>query len=234
MKFITEEDLRELYKKEPFTKYEIEPGARLTPGARQYLSDRGINMFDDDSFVKKFNFSGSEEAAAVVVTETVEPEAKINWKDKRLFSIMKSIEASFLLTEEELLRKDVCLAQSVVDLRKQFSCIKNAVKSNGNVDNLCCKECTGINQDNFSESLEDCFEITEFHVQLEKGKEIIVLHKLRCALQEIEPIVHELYESSNDENTKGEAIVRKINQISNSLSQLICLAFGGKKCQRKS
>lgn len=37
MKYITEEDLRDLYRKAPFTKYDLEPGVRLTPGARQFL-----------------------------------------------------------------------------------------------------------------------------------------------------------------------------------------------------
>ena len=46
MKFITEDELRFLYRKEPFTTYEPEPGTRLTPGARQFLLDRGIDMYD--------------------------------------------------------------------------------------------------------------------------------------------------------------------------------------------
>lgn len=32
MKFITEEELRDIYKKEPFTNYELMPETRLTPG----------------------------------------------------------------------------------------------------------------------------------------------------------------------------------------------------------
>ena len=47
MKFITEDELRYLYRKEPFTTYEPEPGTRLTPGARQFLLDRGIDMYDE-------------------------------------------------------------------------------------------------------------------------------------------------------------------------------------------
>ena len=38
MKFITEEDLRDLYKKQPFTDYDLKEGERLTPGARQFLN----------------------------------------------------------------------------------------------------------------------------------------------------------------------------------------------------
>ena len=46
MKFITEEDLRDLYKKQPFTDYDLKEGERLTPGARQFLVDRGVDMYD--------------------------------------------------------------------------------------------------------------------------------------------------------------------------------------------
>ena len=41
MRFLTEEDLRLLYRNSPFAEYRIEPGTRLTPGGRQFLNDRG-------------------------------------------------------------------------------------------------------------------------------------------------------------------------------------------------
>jgi len=224
MKFITEGDLRDLYKIEPFTAYDLESNARLTPGARQYLTDRGINMLNGASGTRTVKAKKSAEL----------PESKNNWKKLRLYSLLKSIDALFLLTVEELLSRDVCLAQITLKLNRQFSCIKNTVKNNSTVENLSCSECTGINENNFSDSLEDCFEITDFHMQLEKGREILILHRLRCALQEIEPVAQELSCSSEDEKKLFEEIVCKVNQIINSLSQLICSAVGGEKCQRKS
>ncbi|MEG2936611.1 MAG: cobalamin adenosyltransferase, partial [Clostridium sp.] len=47
MKFITEEYLRDLFRKEPFDTYKLNEGQRLTPGARQYLSDKRIELQDD-------------------------------------------------------------------------------------------------------------------------------------------------------------------------------------------
>ena len=46
MKYITEADLRNLYRTTPFTTYETEPGTRLTPGARQFLgtAESGFRM----------------------------------------------------------------------------------------------------------------------------------------------------------------------------------------------
>lgn len=226
MKFITEEDLRDLYRKEPFTDYNLEPGVRLTPGARQFLTDKGINRFDTDIISKPQNTTAN--------TTEDKTEKKEPCKNKKLYSRMKSMESLFFLTEEELLSRDVCLAQNVIKLGKQFGNIKNLVKNNTPVENLCCTECTGINCSNFSEDLEDCFELTEFHIQLQNGKQMVLLHRLRCELYELIPLVEETYTGKDDEKKLCEDIIGKVNQIINSLSQLICSAFGGKKCQRQN
>jgi len=226
MKFITENDLRDFNRKEPFTNYEIEPGVKLTPGARQFLSDRGITMFDNDPCTKQNTVNVKQPSAL--------QEKKNNWKKKKLHCKMKSTEALFFLAGQELLSGDVFLAQSIINLGKQFFCIKNAVEGKGSAENLSCKECTGINADNFSDDLDDCFEVTEFHMQLEKGREIIILHRLRCALREIEPVVLELYEGSDKENEMCKEVIEKVNQIVNNLSQMVCSILGGKKCQRKN
>jgi ethanolamine utilization cobalamin adenosyltransferase len=218
--------LRDLYRKEPFTTYEIEPGARLTPGARQYLADRGINMFDYGPCANKSTENVKLQSAAL--------EKKNNLQKKKLHCRMKSMEALFLLTGEELLSGDGTLAQSVIDLGKQFSNIKNALDGKGTIENLCCKECTGIKEANFSNNLEDCFEITEVHIELKKGRDIMILHRLRCTLREIEPEVLELYEGSKDENELCKDIIGKVNQIINTLSQMICSVVGGKVCQKIS
>lgn len=226
MKFITENDLRDLNRKEPFTSYEIEPGARLTPGARQFLSDRGINMYDNDPYTVK-NTLNAKQAPAI-------PQIVNTWKKKKVLSKMKSTEALFLLYEEELLSGDASLAQSVINLGKQFSCIKNYVDGKGTVEKLSLTECTGIKVDNFSDDLDDCFEITESHMQLKQGRKIVILHRLRCDLREIEPVVLEVYEGSDKDKDLCKEVIGKVNQIINTLSQIICSVLGGKECQRKS
>ncbi|MEH7158348.1 cobalamin adenosyltransferase [Neobacillus drentensis] len=224
MKFITESYLRNLYKKEPFTVYELGQGARLTPGGRQYLSDRGIKFLDSGVQKKKEDTKKLAEGP---------PEVKVDLKRLQFQSRMKSIEALFLLTCEELLGKDVDLAHSVVKIYKQHASINRAVKTHGSLENLPCTECEGIKESNFSSNLGDCFEITDFHMQLEKGREILTLHRLRCALQEMEPLMLELCESSKEEKEWYEDMMGKINQMINSLSQLIHLTVGGNKCLRK-
>lgn len=223
MRFITEDDLREQFKLKPFTQYVLENDERITPGARQFLMDRGISVLDAD-LIKKDNAEKNVTSNSLLVKRG-------NYKSEKLLSNMKSVEALFFLTEQELLGRDICLAQSVIILGKQFSSIINAVKNKTPIEDLVFKNCTGMNKENYSFGLKECFEITEFHVQLEKSREIVILHRLRCSLEELIPVVQEFDESDGGQYVD---LVGKINQIINSISQLICLAYGGNKCQRQN
>ncbi len=226
MKFITEDDLRDLYKKEPFTEYVIEPGTRITPGARQFLADRQIYLPDEDP---ARNLPKPAKAKAILV----QGENGATCCDKRLCSRIKSVETLFLMVAEELLNRDILLAQRIIGLKKSFSDIKSVLDGGTLKDQIVCEACTGIHEDNFSDDLDDCFEITEFHIQLAKGREIIHLHRLRCALREMELDILESFDG-NEENGQCKEMLGKVNQIINTLSQLICYAAGGEKCQRKS
>ena len=90
MKFITEEDLRDIYKKQPFTDYDLQPGERLTPGARQFLLDRGINMYDEnDPFINSgINKAESNQNVSACADDR---------RKKKFCSRMKSLQALFLL-----------------------------------------------------------------------------------------------------------------------------------------
>lgn len=220
MRFVTELDLRDLYRKEPFTDYDIGPGIRLTPGARQFLLDYGIKILQRDT---------CEKACISTVVEK-----KLNWKEKKFRSKMKSIEALFLFTARQALNRDVLLGEKIINLERQFSNIRTVLEGKGVVEDLECNQCTGINVDNFCEDLGDCFEITDFHIQLERGEDIIVLHNLRCALYEVEPAILELYDEDEIQDKLCRDLILKVNQIINCLSQLICCVLGGKVCQRKS
>ncbi len=46
MKFITEEQLRQFYDENPAFEYELQSDERLTPGARQFLLDKGVNLYE--------------------------------------------------------------------------------------------------------------------------------------------------------------------------------------------
>lgn len=230
MKFITEADLRCLYKKEPFTTYELVPDVRLTPGARQFLSDNRISISDAKNPPVKNIAVGNEQKAGSQSKAT----DVCNWRLKAYQRRIKSVEASFLSAAQEFLGRDVLLAQKLIRLSKIVSSIVSPLEVKQLSQLQGFESCTGITQNNFYQSLDDCFEVSEFHIHLERGREIICLYNLKCLVQEIEPLVMELSEHSNEDIKQYEEVLNRVNQVTNSLSQLICLAIGGTECLRKN
>ncbi|CCZ63217.1 hypothetical protein [Hungatella hathewayi] len=210
MKYITEADLRDLYRTTPFTTYETEPGTRLTPGARQFLGDRGIRVPDEYISPKKFRDNGTSETA---LNETAAGK-------KKLQNRLKSARALFLETGLQFKEHDVLLAQRLFVMERCLAGLSEEAET----CLLPCQACSGIGPDNFSEEMEDCFEITAFHVQSDRGLDLIRLHRLRCLLRELGPYV---------EQELGDGKKRELHQVINGLSQLICQLFGGNTCQKK-
>ncbi len=204
MKFITEDDLRILFRREPFTSYDLPKGARLTPGGRQFLVDKKISFFDDPMSGKRRTPKPEEKK---------EETPKQEMSSQLLLLKRKTLQAQFLEAGLSLMERDVLLAEQVFDLERRLSFLGK--ESTGKENEF--QSCTGFNQDNFHKPLEDCFEITGFHAQSEKGREIVLLHRLRCS-------VRELAAEAGDES---------FNPVINRLSQMICLAYGGKACQKK-
>lgn len=233
MKFITEMDLREQYKAEPFTAFKTGQGERLTPEARQFLLDRGVNLAEGSNETGKGCRTQAEEGSEA--GEGIQTACKKkDWRMMKLCCKMRNAASLFLLSGKQLLNYDVLLAQKVTGLGKQFREIQKLLNHEGQmqIERLTCTECTGIKACDFSESIGDCFEVTEFHMQLEKGMEIAVLHHLRSTLHEIEPAVLEAFENRADKDWLCEMIIGNVNQIINSLCLMICLSVGGKTCQR--
>ena len=224
MKFITEDDLRTIYKSNPFTSYEIETGTRLTPGARQFLQDRHIAVYSADGTammegdgiaVGGWNRNRSNEGGTPDLLNK-----------KRLAAALESTGGVFLQTASDLLDKDPVLAQKVLGLADNFNDIRQMNEEGRSFPALPCTPCSGITQDNFSSDLGDCFAITSFHIQMAKGKEILLLHRLRCALYEFQVVLLETHCTNKE-------IPERVNQIINTLNQMICIAFGGDGCQRQ-
>lgn len=203
MKFITEDDLRILFRKEPFTSYDLLEGTRLTPGARQFLVDKKISFLDDPMAVKR----------KTVKPEVKKEETKQEMKDQRFLLKKKTLQAQFLEAGLSIMERDVLLAEQVFDLERRLSFVgkESPDEENG------FESCTGFDKEDFHNPFSDCFEITGFHAQSEKGREIVLLHRLRCSVREL----------------AAEAEDESFNPVINRLSQMICLAYGGKACQRK-
>ena len=92
MRYITEMDLRDLYHEEPFTTYYLAADNRLTPGARQFLTDRRIpcEIAREDEQGKKTD--------TVPVDE--ETESVPSWQLLKLWHTLEHAESLILLTAE--------------------------------------------------------------------------------------------------------------------------------------
>lgn len=233
MRFITEENLRALYRKEAFTDYCIPDGMRLTPGGRQYLVDKKIKIIS-----KAYSSIEGKQVEKQVETS----DCGLNEKKKKLEAIqieelkakMDFVESIFFITEQELLDEYILTAQKVVELRKQFAVIKNCLKTRQIEGNFCFEECSGMSKQQIEQVIlyEDCFPIEEFHVQLKNGKQIVQLHKLRCAVKEVYIAILRLeLESSVDLPYKK--MKERMNGLIHAISQMLCMAVDGTKCQRK-
>ncbi|MEQ7049722.1 cobalamin adenosyltransferase [Paenibacillaceae sp. P-4] len=226
MKFITEMELRNMHRLEPFTSYMVEHGSRLTPEARQFLTDRQITL----------SYGTQEQNQEQKQEPLPNPELqakKPDWRRGKLRCQMQSVSALFLLTGQELLERDVLLAQKVLELSRQFSALQKREGGGTSTADLSFQGCTGITAAVLFEDAGDCFEVTEFHIQLEKGREIALLHRLRCALRELGFGMLEAAAGSPQEKPE-EPIVAGINFMINELSSLICRTTGGGTCQRQN
>ena len=212
MKFITENDLRAMYRQDAFAEFVVEAGTRLTPGARQFVLDKRIVLVE----------GGGRPSETDTAVDFPAPEARY----PKLVARAGSLENLFLETGCDLLKSDICLAREILELQPALAGIKSTLKGEDIPDSLTCTPCTGITGDNFSGALSDCFEIGPFHAQARQGRNILMLNRLRCAMHEFRVLAAE---------SAGEDWIQaRINRVTNTLSQMICKAFGGKECQRKN
>lgn len=216
MRFLTEEDLRLLYRNTPFAEYHIEPGTRLTPGGRQFLNDRGIRVCGERASARPVAVGNAQAAGNAQVAGPLLPAAPTSPASSHELLALRRAQSIFLSTGAELLDYSVVTAGEVFELERVLA----SAAAGDFTREPECSACTGISAKNAGELLEDCFEVTGFHAQLEAGKEIVRLHGLRCELRCLEA-----------ELSGGRK--RAIRTIINRLSQMICRAIGGTVCQRK-
>lgn len=74
MRFITEDDLRTLYQKQPFEFFELPEKARLTPGARQFLIDFRISFHENpkDQWKRRKALQRGDVTKSLVNPEAIE------------------------------------------------------------------------------------------------------------------------------------------------------------------
>ena len=207
MKFVTEMELRSLYKTAPFTVYVLEPAVKLTPGARQFLTDRRIALEQAED-------TGSQ-AVNCLTNRLV---ARDNWSILKLRSRLERIHSLFLLTAAEVLHAgDVALSEEVLAAARGFRSVQQAELD---------QPSPGISQQVLNHP-DSRLDICDFHVGLKNGKEILLLHHLRASLLELEPVLLECYWSEEQQICIRQDLVDGLKQISTILCTMMKKCLGG-------
>ncbi|MEL1134350.1 cobalamin adenosyltransferase [Desulfitobacterium sp. THU1] len=221
MRYITDRELRDLYKIEPFTTYTLEPQVKFTPEARQFLVDRGIKIQNQNNDGHWTNNSGKKPG-----------QGRESWGVLKLRGRMETIESLFLLVAADLLATgDNLLAEDVLTLRKYFCKVLKSEREQKPLEPIQfwgwsegeIRDCT--------HSLEKPFEINEFHVCLEEGKTIALLNHLRAALREVEPAILEAYGQDEKQVCLRQDLIDQVNLMIDIICIMIGKSLGGQKCK---
>lgn len=219
MKFITEMELRNLYKTKPFTKYVLEPDSKLTPEARQFLVDRKVTLIKSQASADK-NLSPKQSKHECN-----------NWYIKRLHSKMEWIESLFYLIAAELLQaQDAILSEEILILGKYFKNVQTAAINQIALEKF---EFWGLSAEELKNSYNvEKYDVNEFHVGLKNGKEITLLNHLRASLKEIEISIIEAYWDEEKLVCTRQDLIDAINLIINILCIMMWKCLGGQKWKR--
>ena len=199
MRFITEEDLRQRFRRERFTEYEPEAGTRLTPGARQFLSDRGIRLTETENGVRPGNGQtgfGKKEAGSSLKQNEQPRETEAEERSQGAHPAeelpcwqleLGNLQADFLQAGLDLQREDVLVSKEIFELERNLARLASGeeMAEGERRWEMLCPACTGIGPENCRKCLADCFEITGFHAQSPNGRVVIRLHVLRSRLRKL-------------------------------------------------
>ncbi|WP_019851568.1 ethanolamine utilization cobalamin adenosyltransferase [Desulfitobacterium sp. PCE1] len=222
MRFITETELRDLYKAEPFTAYTLEPQTKITPEARQFLVDRGVKLVAAPDNKKISIPNGKSESDQERESRNV----------LRLRRRMESLESLFLMVGANLLSSgDAVLAEEVFALGRCFGEVKQSAWEQRLPVNLQFQNWSEAEIKNCSTYLGKHFDINEFHVRAENGAAIASLNHLRATLRELESSILEAYWHEEGRVCSREDLIEKINLIMNILCVMMWKCLGGQSCK---
>ncbi|MGN0293097.1 MAG: hypothetical protein ACI4D3_03720 [Lachnospiraceae bacterium] len=221
MKFITESDLRAQFHEQPFTDYRIEEGSRLTPGARQYLSDRRVHILE----------SGTKTQPDKLAVKKEISDSDYSLAKERLMCQVEVLEAEFLVITSEIIGDNIEIAGQISKIGHEFGRIRSIIAEDTANSEINFTECTGMKQMNCCQDLGNCFEITDFYIQSPNGRILVQLNVLRARIRMLRIYADEAFDPEQDRERLA-AVKDRMNQIINKISQIICAAAGVKECRR--
>lgn len=198
MKFITEEYLRKEFQKSKFDIFEISENERLTPGGRQYLSDKKIQIL---------NIQTKKTSEKIEIPTPSTKEKKIN---KKILYKLKFIEVFYSTLVIENLEKNIKLAQRILDICKEISQLRKKYETGFYLKNIEVKE-------RYS-SVDS--EIPDIYIHSKVG---IELYKLKALLYDIFMLKEMIF----DEDDKNIGLISEIEIIEKHVEEIIKELLGG-------
>lgn len=229
MKFVTEMELRDLYKIEPFTTFLLEPDTRITPGAKQFLTDRRI-ILEMGAEKKAVNRSPGSEPPQQ------EAEQKIlgsRFCQMRLQRKMEYIESLFLIIAADLLHSGgAILSEDILALGRCFKNVRLAEKENIPPDKIQFWGWQEAEIKKRAEAMGDEAVDSDFRVDVDRGREIALLNYLRASIRETEPAILEAYWQEERQECLRMDLVDAIYLIADILAIMMKKCMGGQKWKR--
>jgi hypothetical protein len=219
VKFITENELRDEYASAPFDVYAPRDGTRLTPGARQFLIDRGVFNYESDARAGRADrvacarpagradTAGADRIAGAILTLAAARclRAALEWRDGA-----------------DTGAAGAGAAEITARLFAIRAGIEGLAAGSGAASAIALTPCTGVKEADFARPLRDCFSLSEGRVQGESGRRIAGLHALRAELRLLEAFLP-------DDGAAASARAG-LCRAANALSQMICTACGNTVC----
>lgn len=220
MKYITEEELRDLYHIQAFETFTLMEGVKLTPGGRQFLVDRKIPII----------VQGEQKARKTISIPAKNYEKQIEKcnggdshtpNDQYVGVHFALLEAIFFKQAMELFERNQALANQIYDIK----CCLESIASSSNENIIVPEPCDGMTREQLKCPQKECFQMRRDVMFAEHGKEAAVLHLLRSELQKF-------YLDNGDILTADQK--KYLSYIMNRLSQMIHTTLGGDHCLRNA
>ena len=213
MHFITENELRQKYRGQSFEGFEVPPDCKLTPGARQFLLDRGLRLYDKKS--SKTDKTAEEDTKEQLKERGTGDKLCKNTKARKLRRKLKYLYSESLYSAAKLLETYPDIARKLAKISNELSILIRGFEciSNFNFSVVDIKQ----------QEIVECMSINEFHIQSKAAKQLLMLHRLISIFY---IFYVEVDESEDIINENKEILKKWVLQTINELSLIINTSFG--------
>lgn len=207
LKFITEQYLREIYKKMPFEIFKLEKEQRLTPGGRQFLTDKRIKI----ESVEEVKNTKNDLKGKTETTKDKNKEKVVFIKKDKYFYKIKSLESQLFSLVSENLDKNISLAQRLLEITRNF---RNLNRENN------------LKEERKKDVMLEDINIHDIYIHNKNAVEIFRLHSI---LYEITYLEEDILEK--DDNNEGVSVfVQNLKYIKGEIFKIVVDLLGGEQC----